>query len=251
MSGHLAQPVPVRVARRRIASRVLLCLGAGALINILIAAACLMYAPTSMTSRGGGVSQNITGRAPYSVALENRDLYSGFGVCEMMEYWCWVPEQRPGRVSVVGAGVQAARCGWPLFALSSPRPPFPASCDQAGWDAAVKAAYARPTTDKVLPAFLKAKPYRALPTRVMPLGFVVNTFLYGSLIGAMTFGVTWLRRLLRRRASCCEHCGYPVPGLDRCPECGRAVRSRLRAAMAAARRRLARLVPTTLPEPTP
>lgn len=63
-------------------------------------------------------------------------------------------------------------------------------------------------------------PPRALPLRIIPLGFAVNTALAVALGWLMLFLVPTLQRLLRERRDACQKCGYGPLGTDGCPECG-------------------------------
>lgn len=71
---------------------------------------------------------------------------------------------------------------------------------------------------------------RRLPTRIMPLGFTVNTLVYAGLIAIIVWACAFLRRRCRVREGCCTACGYDLRGAahERCPECGTATASALR-----------------------
>jgi len=92
-------------------------------------------------------------------------------------------------------------------------------------------------TDELTPeqeasgVFVHHQMYRfALPTRVLPLGFLFNTLFYAAALLAVplmargAFQVT--RFALRNSAAArsrrgeCRACGHPLAGLPRCPECG-------------------------------
>ncbi len=60
--------------------------------------------------------------------------------------------------------------------------------------------------------------HRRLPLNPIPLGFIVNTLIYAGLIGGLGYG----RRALRRRRGLCSNCAYDLAGLATCPECGSA-----------------------------
>jgi len=63
---------------------------------------------------------------------------------------------------------------------------------------------------------------RRIPTRIIPLGFAVNTLFYGSLITLVVWVWARLRRRYRVSEGCCTACGYDLRGAahERCPECG-------------------------------
>lgn len=66
---------------------------------------------------------------------------------------------------------------------------------------------------------------------ILPIGFAVNTLLYGTawLIIRLSLSAVCRRVLgqIRQRANRCPACGYSLEGMtaDACPECGRAMKS--------------------------
>lgn len=61
---------------------------------------------------------------------------------------------------------------------------------------------------------------RTLPTRVLPLGFAIDTALFASTWWLLLFAFPTTRRLLRHRRGACLRCGYGPLGGHGCPECG-------------------------------
>jgi len=63
---------------------------------------------------------------------------------------------------------------------------------------------------------------RALPILPIWLGFVINTFIYSSMLWFIAVMPFTLRRTLRRKRGLCIKCGYDLRGTDHkaCPECG-------------------------------
>jgi len=63
---------------------------------------------------------------------------------------------------------------------------------------------------------------RALPLRILPLGFAVNTALAAVLWWLLLLAFPTTRRFLRHRRCACLRCGYgPLPSpVARCSECG-------------------------------
>jgi hypothetical protein len=70
-----------------------------------------------------------------------------------------------------------------------------------------------------------------VPTRVLPLGFALNTLFYAAVVLGMVECVAFARRRVRRGKGRCPSCGYDRAGLAEgsvCPECGGAPSTRRR-----------------------
>ena len=63
---------------------------------------------------------------------------------------------------------------------------------------------------------------RALPFRPMPLGLVVNTVFWTSIVILLWTGAKWLAARMRRTPGTCPRCRYDLRGRleDGCSECG-------------------------------
>jgi hypothetical protein len=73
-------------------------------------------------------------------------------------------------------------------------------------------------------------PWRMLPERehrlpMFPLwpGFALDTAFYGTLAFLLWSAPGFVRKKRRRRRGLCVGCGYELKGMEKCPECGRAV----------------------------
>ena len=66
---------------------------------------------------------------------------------------------------------------------------------------------------------------RALPGRLIPFGFAINTVIYAALLWSLLLGPFVLRRYHRAKYGRCLKCGYDLRGTDHevCPECGTAL----------------------------
>lgn len=64
------------------------------------------------------------------------------------------------------------------------------------------------------------EPWLRLPIRPVWLGLLGDSALFGSAAWLLCRGPRTVRSAARRRRGCCEVCGYPVRGLNSCPECG-------------------------------
>lgn len=63
-------------------------------------------------------------------------------------------------------------------------------------------------------------PYRLLPVKPIPLGFLLNTLLYAAIIGAVLYVPITVRRAIRIGCGRCGRCGYPLGSAGCCSECG-------------------------------
>ncbi len=71
-------------------------------------------------------------------------------------------------------------------------------------------------------------PFRTLPVRIIPAGFLADTGIYGVIFWLLWFTPGAIRRMVRRQRGRCEKCGYDLRGNASggagsvCPECGSA-----------------------------
>lgn len=72
--------------------------------------------------------------------------------------------------------------------------------------------------------FFRNRPGPLFPTRMIPIGFGVNTGVFAIAIAvallALRLGVLRTRTSIRARRGACCACGQSLAGLARCPECG-------------------------------
>ncbi len=130
-----------------------------------------------------------------------------------------------GRTSMwytgLGSGdVGIHRAGWPFRALQyqldeSAASRFMAPTARPRWALVVPPRL-------IVPRFLSDCP---LPLRPLPVGFVLDTLIYASIVIPLA---AWLaarvRARARRRRGLCPSCGYPVGVSPVCTECGAAIR---------------------------
>ena len=66
---------------------------------------------------------------------------------------------------------------------------------------------------------------RAIPLRIVWLGFVFNTIIYAVFLWLLTLAPFTARRMIRRKRGRCIKCGYDLRNVEheKCPECGIAV----------------------------
>ena len=71
---------------------------------------------------------------------------------------------------------------------------------------------------------------RRIPITPVATGFIVNAFLYGTVLWLLTLGPFNARRVIRRKRGLCIKCGYDLRGHSAgggeavCPECGATTR---------------------------
>jgi len=82
--------------------------------------------------------------------------------------------------------------------------------------------------EEIMASFTVGRPPPVFPTRMIPVGFGVNTAFFATLIGSLLFAlrvaVLSTRAAFRARRGECRACGHALAGLPRCPECGVAVK---------------------------
>lgn len=71
-----------------------------------------------------------------------------------------------------------------------------------------------------VPAWIKRGGHK-VPVSPLWLGLCVNSLLFAAPVFAAWRGRAWFVRRRWLRLGLCLGCGYPVRGLDRCPECGK------------------------------
>jgi hypothetical protein len=137
---------------------------------------------------------------------------------------CWSPASFQGATS-------GELPGW----VRQPTPPFAwgrASVSQSfGWPVAAmrghesivhRAVNNYSTAPDGYAEFVALGRPRWLPLRIIPLGLLVDGFVYAALIAAITVGVVAVSRALQPRPGACASCRYDLTGNTTgvCPECG-------------------------------
>ena len=122
----------------------------------------------------------------------------------------WVYSGRPWPGADTAYTVSVHSYGWPLPALAAVQ-------EYGGWTGE--------TWKHVLrfgPPRASLSDPRGFPTRILPIGFAVNTLAAVALWHLALFMPPLIRRGVRRRRGRCIACGYDLRGTvtDPCPECG-------------------------------
>ena len=78
--------------------------------------------------------------------------------------------------------------------------------------------------EEIMASFTVGRPPPMFPTRMIPVGFGVNTAFFATLIGSLLFALRVAalstRAAFRANRGECRSCGHALAGLPRCPECG-------------------------------
>jgi len=197
----------------------------GALLNILVAALCLCYAPTGQTA-GGLVGISATdgiGHPLHALARKPANHFEGLGVLIVGIEYFWVLPPTPPQLDLAqlsAVEIDTIRAGWPLTSLDTSDYDMSGATSYAAFARLASASGDRPSTFNLGLTRLGAK-HRPIPTRIVPIGFAFNSVLYAVLIGAVARFGTAQRRGHRLRSGRCPDCAYPLTGGPICPECGR------------------------------
>ncbi len=123
----------------------------------------------------------------------------------------WFVLPRPGR----GNGASVRAYGWPLRCMTARMERWTEEISPQNFAMKIvwRGAWRIELPKKDLPA--------ALPLRPIWGGLLVDSMLFGALIGSPWWVASVVRRR-RRKKGLCVWCGYDVKGLrGKCPECGR------------------------------
>ena len=114
----------------------------------------------------------------------------------------------------------AGAAGWPVLCFR-----FVQDAEQRSsfYEAKLKHETVRPSSKWWTGRSCRGDP---IPTDPIPLGLAANTAFYAA-IWALPL-IAWPEWRMRRRNArgLCMRCAYPVAGLEKCPECGRAAAER-------------------------
>lgn len=206
--------------------RALLCLVLGVVINILVAWGFMAFhAPTGTTSeyvmkerRWPVRSLDTLGR-PVAWMAENA---TGFASWTIIEGTLHAPPTAPPATTfsvpqpvriMFGTEVKAEACGWPRLSMVRwSEPSIPVTFWSDGIDIS--------GMKRAMPSIVEPR----LPIHPLWGGFIANALVFALPAAAVLLAPAVVRLLRRARRGVCLGCGYDARGLQRCPECGRAVR---------------------------
>lgn len=148
-----------------------------------------------------------------------------FARSEYKSYWIAYGTLKPIAKNV-DWNVEVEQTGWPMRAMESR---YLLEFDASG---ATTRSHTGCVRLNIGPSrFLKTEGVsysNLVPLRPLPLGFIVNSVLYASILLSLVAALFAIRRTLRRRRNLCPACAYNLAGLSpastTCPECGKPVR---------------------------
>ena len=238
----------MRPLRRLPLAALLVCLGLGAIANLVVAWGCaarlnaddFAVRIVNQADRGaaGPMDLERLRTHPSARAFSDQQMLVGvekrLGVerrlALAMPYWLAAAssETLVGGMSDPMIFEMRLRAGWPMHAFEGVRsepaePRFPQTSDGRWLDGFEYRGLARLGTREG-PAMMGLAgalyPRCLLPYQPLWAGFTLNLLLYAVLAWLALFAPFALLRGLRRRGNRCERCGYPRGPSDRCSECG-------------------------------
>jgi hypothetical protein len=202
-------------AMKRRATKVVLFLLLGAIVNVAVAWACHL----TLEERS---AESLTRKPTQSEIEWWRQQKPAAFVAEPYGVVEW---RRPGRTTVTltqnalegfvatfGDRCQLLRSGWPC-----------PSMEQFSWNSPAKAIAVNADAMLIPPTWQWPFAERNLPLRPHWPGFIVNTLVYALTLWIFFAALGRMRRMIRRRRGLCPACAYPVGQSPTCTECGAAV----------------------------
>lgn len=211
--------------RRTNFRRIAIALGVGVMITVLMAWGLDRAQPTRVRSKTALPPVwpiDVPADWPMNPHGGEQIHWVGMDVRFTMAVFMQGLESESGDISVKNCCLTERRSGWPCRAL-------------ALWDGWTDSSLSIVNLELGLMRTGVAWPKR-WPTAkigeddrlpIFPLwpGFAINTLFYGGLAWATMAGVSYLKHRRRAKPGMCVACGYPVSGLNVCPECGTPVGS--------------------------
>jgi hypothetical protein len=193
------------------------CMLAGAVATWGVAWGCALWAPrTAIRSHPGGAwpAEVPADWPPPGIEVSSRGPGTFSYVWENSGYI--LRESQDGTRTVLTTPtvrqytIRRFRAGWPAFALRLER--------RSGQHGPISTGVLRVLESQTANANIPG-----LPTRILPLGFALNTLFYAAVLLGIVEGPAFARRRVRRGRGRCPSCGYDRAGLaegSACPECG-------------------------------
>jgi hypothetical protein len=226
---------------------IVICLVAGATLDVAVAWGCATWAPThpeplpeDRAALEGWLTRNFSDWG----ARTRRRTAMGLGLVKSAtETWTEHTAAPPSDEYLHGIESRSDlqvehRCGWPLATLKGSVRWSVVKCvltshylgeattrsittsDPPQFQALVRLPSSR-RPDPLPPAITVADANRYLPFKPIWGGFAVNTLLYAASLWLLLHGPLALCRLIRWRRGLCPRCAYPMGESATCTECGK------------------------------
>jgi hypothetical protein len=199
-------PAAMKRGTRRLITKLTLCTLAGAVVTWAVAWGCALWGPGTDQKE---VEFREAGRWPVEVPAA----WGSFPGLRMEETtpvrhstsWCSVAPQFTSKM------VTITEVGWPVRSM-------------AGVTRSRHRHESLRDTTVRAPKWMRPNQHcDGIPTRILPVGFAINTLFAMGLLLGLVEGLAFARRRARRAKGLCPSCGYDRGGLAKdaaCPECG-------------------------------
>lgn len=198
-----------------------ICVASGALLNCMMALGCTVAAQTAggpLTRPTEEVLKERTFRYNVLFAAPTGDAQlEGFGYFELKTSMDNHREHLSDPTAPERFDWSEIQAGWPFKSLQH----IDVAPDYVPWN---ERFFKRPRAQPFVQS--GKSDHLILPTTPIWPGFAYNSLIYAALIWLLPLPWT-VRRLIRKRRSLCQKCGYPIGQNRICTECGRPVQSKM------------------------
>lgn len=230
---------------RKQAIAIAACLAAGVCTSTLLAWCAAAFARMAPVSTSDFPMRHVAGVVPRTWGEPAFEMAASSGIGVDSWHATWTLFQITGESGLHGAesaraigtlaksppdqslrivSIEGGRCGWPFRAHF-----WRSSSEGPVWSIRSRRAIrAADPNNEELPGIepLMRVPWsntavrRAIPFAPIWLGLIGNTLVYAGVIGLVCVTISGARRSRRKRNRQCIACGYQLPDISVCPECG-------------------------------